>query len=127
MPPRPHKVCRKAGCSRLTQNRNGYCEECQEYAKQKETDRLAAALKNADKKRGNSAQRGYGEKWRKERIAYLQENPLCVECAKRGLVVAATVVDHVIPHRGDVKLFWRRSNWQPLCRWCHNEKTRRGE
>lgn len=37
-----------------------------------------------------------------------------------GVEVAATVVDHKIPHRGDSKLFWDRSNWQPLCADHHN-------
>lgn len=35
----------------------------------------------------------------------------------------ATVVDHIVPHRGDQKLFWDRSNWQPLCEHHHNVKT----
>lgn len=35
----------------------------------------------------------------------------------------ATVVDHIIPHRGDQKLFWDRGNWQPLCEHHHNVKT----
>lgn len=37
--------------------------------------------------------------------------------------MAATVVDHIIPHRGDQKLFWDRSNWQALCKSCHDSKT----
>ena len=37
----------------------------------------------------------------------------------------ATVVDHIKPHRGDQKLFWDRSNWQPLCEHHHNVKTLR--
>ncbi|TIX74642.1 MAG: HNH endonuclease, partial [Mesorhizobium sp.] len=32
----------------------------------------------------------------------------------------ANVVDHVKPHRGDMRLFWSRSNWQPLCTPCHS-------
>ncbi|WP_144469068.1 HNH endonuclease signature motif containing protein, partial [Bacillus pumilus] len=27
------------------------------------------------------------------------------------------------PHKGDKKLFWDSSNWQPLCASCHNRKT----
>lgn len=34
-----------------------------------------------------------------------------------------TVVDHIVPHRGDQKLFWDRGNWQPLCEHHHNVKT----
>ena len=35
----------------------------------------------------------------------------------------ATVVDYIVPHRGDQKLFWDKSNWQPLCKACHDRKT----
>jgi 5-methylcytosine-specific restriction protein A len=41
--------------------------------------------------------------------------------------VKATVVDHIIPHRGDPTLFWDESNWQPLCKKCHDQKTRNEE
>lgn len=35
----------------------------------------------------------------------------------------AEVVDHIVPHRGDEKLFWDESNWQALCKRCHDSKT----
>jgi hypothetical protein len=35
----------------------------------------------------------------------------------------ANVVDHIIPHRGDMELFWDESNWQSMCEPCHNRKT----
>lgn len=38
-------------------------------------------------------------------------------------MVAATVVDHITPHKGDKALFWQRANWQPLCKRCHDIKT----
>ena len=44
---------------------------------------------------------------------------------KQGKYVKATVVDHVVPHRGDEQLFWDRSNWRALCKRCHDQKTRR--
>lgn len=72
-------------------------------------------------KRKTASQRGYGGKWRKARLLYLADNPLCVFCSDRGIVEAATVVDHIIPHKGDQKLFWKQSNWQPLCTTCHNK------
>lgn len=69
-----------------------------------------------------AAQRGYGYKWQKARETFLAnpENVLCVMCAEVGRVTEATVVDHRIPHRGDMSLFWDRSNWQPLCKRCHD-------
>ena len=51
---------------------------------------------------------------------------LCVSCQAEGKLTAATVVDHIIPHRGDMKLFWDESNWQPLCKEHHDQKTGRG-
>lgn len=68
----------------------------------------------------SSTQRGYGYRWQKARAAYLAENPLCVYCRRIGRVEAATVVDHIKPHRGDEQLFWDEGNWQPLCASCHS-------
>ena len=69
--------------------------------------------------------RGYGSAWQKASKQFLQEHPLCEECKKQGKYEKATVVDHIIPHRGDQKLFWDRCNWQPLCKKHHDQKTRR--
>lgn len=33
---------------------------------------------------------------------------------------AATITDHVIPHRGDMVIFWDSSRWQPSCGWHHS-------
>jgi 5-methylcytosine-specific restriction protein A len=37
----------------------------------------------------------------------------------------ASVVDHIVPHRGDMALFWDRSNWQAMSKLCHDRKTAR--
>ncbi|MGG0794549.1 HNH endonuclease signature motif containing protein [Brevibacillus laterosporus] len=50
-------------------------------------------------------------------------NPLCVRCKERQKITAATVVDHITPHKGDVVLFWDEKNWQGLCTSCHSRKT----
>ena len=73
-----------------------------------------------------TAQRGYGSKWQSARLGFLKHNPECASCLKGGRVVPAEVVDHINPHRGDMVLFWLRSNWQALCKKCHDKKTRRG-
>jgi 5-methylcytosine-specific restriction protein A len=79
--------------------------------------------KAIDARRSNSAERGYGHRWRVTRKGYLQKHPLCVACEKKGRVEPATDLDHIIPHRGDMELFWDRSNWQGLCETCHSTKT----
>jgi hypothetical protein len=79
--------------------------------------------KGYDARRGSAASRGYDHKWRRFREAWLAKHPLCVTCMVGGLVVLATVVDHVIPHRGDVEMFWKDGNHQALCKACHDRKT----
>jgi len=65
--------------------------------------------------------------WRVVRKIHLNNNPLCVECEKLHRVVLATVVDHITPHRGDQALFDDQTNYQSLCKPCHDKKTARGE
>jgi 5-methylcytosine-specific restriction protein A len=65
--------------------------------------------------------------WRVGRVEHLACNPLCVYCLKLGLTVPATVVDHIIPHKGDESLFFDESNWQSLCKRCHDSVKKRQE
>lgn len=112
MPNLPVKPCAVARCAKLTDPGETYCKAHKAERRQRQ-----------DQKRGTAAQRGYGSKWQKARDLHLKEHPLCVHCQADGYVVAATVVDHIIPHKGDQKLFWRRSNWQSLCKTHHDQKT----
>ena len=70
----------------------------------------------ADARRG----RGYGRRWQAARLRHLAREPLCRYCAAQGRTRAATVVDHIAPHRGDSARFWDSSNWQSLCKPCHD-------
>lgn len=76
--------------------------------------------------RSSSSARGYDYRWQKARADYLLEHPLCV-IRGEGCTLAATVVDHIKPHRGDMVLFWLRTNWQPACEHCHNAHKQRQE
>lgn len=73
--------------------------------------------------RDSATDRGYGARWKRERAKFLSIHPLCAECEATGRVSAATVVDHIRPHRGNQTLFWDINNWQPLCHICHNRKS----
>jgi 5-methylcytosine-specific restriction endonuclease McrA len=77
--------------------------------------------------RESSSKRGYGSRWQKAREAFLRAHPLCADHLKRGQVVQASVVDHVTPHRGDKQLFWDSTNWQSLCKHCHDSHKQRLE
>ena len=59
-------------------------------------------------------------RWRNVRRRHLDRHPLCVMCAKEQRVTAATVVDHIVPHRGDMVLFWDQNNLQSLCKPHHD-------
>jgi 5-methylcytosine-specific restriction enzyme A len=86
--------------------------------------RSAAEVKRElDRQRPSAARRGYGPRWRRARAAFLARHPLCVACRAQGRVVTATVVDHLVPHRGDQRLFWDEANWAPSCKPCHDRKT----
>lgn len=65
-------------------------------------------------------------RWRHRAKAQLEAEPLCAMCMARGLVVVATVADHVEPHRGDPDLFWA-GPLQSLCASCHSSDKQREE
>lgn len=77
--------------------------------------------------RRSAHERGYVYRWQMARANYLACNPLCRYCEKAGRIVPASVVDHIIPHRGDMRLFWDEDNWQPLCKKCHDSAKAREE
>ena len=108
MPIRSPRLC---GCGKIVPS--GIRCECQQRA-----DRERKARNDAN--RPSARERGYGTKWQQARAGYLISHPTCTMCGK-----PATIVDHVTPHKGDDKLFWRRSNWQPLCVPCHSGKKQR--
>ena len=43
------------------------------------------------------------------------------------MVEAATVVDHIVPHKGDEARFHDLNNLQSLCATCHNSVKQRIE
>lgn len=109
-PQKAKRPCLSSGCKDFASNK-GYCDKHQSRVKQRDRDR------------GTAHQRGYDAEWKKHRDQFLLEHPLCVECRRKGYVMPATVVDHIVPHKGDKDLFWNKSNWQPLCETHHNIKT----
>lgn len=86
-----------------------------------------AQLSNSWRDGKSSTKRGYGYKWQQYRLRFLQQNPLCEFCKEQGKVTEATVVDHIIPHKGDQTIFWDEGQWQSLCASCHSSVKQREE
>ena len=77
--------------------------------------------------RRKTAERGYGGRWQRERLVFLAANPLCERCDRVGRTTPATIVNHRTPHRGNMKLFWDRKNWEPTCQPHHDGDIQREE
>jgi 5-methylcytosine-specific restriction enzyme A len=110
--PRARRACVR--CGRAHTNRGNRCDAC---------GGPKPAARPSLIKRESAAKRGYGRKWRQARIEFLADHVhrICESCK----AAIATEVDHIAAHKGDLKLFWSRSNWQGLCKPCHSRKTMR--
>ena len=108
---KPLRPCRHPGCSALT--REGYCPK----HKPPKAPRRASAEYHG----------WYSLPiWTDAlRPAQLLREPFCRVCAARGVRTRATVVDHIVPHRGNWARFTDRGNLQSLCKICHDRKTAR--
>ena len=111
MASKPLRPCLHPGCTALV--RGGYCEQHQP----KRVERRSAESR--------AWRRWYSlPVWTDDlRPNQLLHEPFCRECARRGLRVRATDVDHVVPFEGDWKLFTDPGNLQSLCHSCHGRKT----
>lgn len=78
-----------------------------------------------DKARGSAADRGYTAEWTRESKAFLAAlgAPLCA-C---GCGRPADMVDHKVAPKGNMQLFWDRTNWQPYNRGCNSRKNIKSE
>lgn len=106
MPWKPQHICSYNGCQELTHDR--YCGKHKKEMTKRQNDRSSKI---------------YTYKWRKSSKEFLKKHPLCVYCMRDGRLTSATEVDHIKPHGGNLKLFWNKINWQPLCKSCHSKKT----
>jgi 5-methylcytosine-specific restriction protein A len=110
----PKQPCAKRldGCHSLVEFGTRYCAAC-------------LAIGAGKDKRPSSTERGYGYRWQKASAAYLLAHPIAVDWFRdhEGRIFPAECVDHIIPHRGDMKLFWDSGNWQGLTKADHDRKT----
>ena len=75
-------------------------------------------MSTARERRYRSSQR-----YQKARRTFLARNPLCAQHRRKGQTVLAEELDHIVPVHKAPERFWDRTNWQPLCKPCHDAKT----
>ncbi len=115
MPVSAPRIC---GCGNVVSSGSRCACQLKRYAERKARH---------DQRRPSARERGYDKKWDFERKAYLRSHPYCRKCKERGVRVLASLVDHIIPHKGDKVLFWSKGNWQSLCVHCHSSHKQREE
>jgi 5-methylcytosine-specific restriction enzyme A len=119
MPRAARCACNHAGCL-IAAEANGFC-------KKHANDALLPKRWDSEtsrSKQSREAARLYATKdWQRLRTSHLREHPFCEDCKPR--LVQGTDVDHKVPHRGSVQLFFDESNLQTLCHSCHSRKTLR--
>ena len=88
--------------------------------------------------RPSSPKRLYGKRWHRRAHNFRRQFPLCgmrprglapvmSQCFDEGRTTPGFQTDHVVPHRGDLRLFWDElGNWQTLCAACGARKTAAG-
>ena len=114
---KPLRPCRHPGCSALV--RDGYCDA---HRPKRTNDRSQEAQSWRWMYRTG--------KWLDElRPEQLLREPFCRECARQYPPsdprhrTPATVVDHIIPHRGEWDVFIDPDDLQSLCKRHHDIKT----
>lgn len=112
MPSLPPHACATSGCPARVAHGRARCPPCE---------------RRSERGRGSAATRGYDAEWRAYRKRYLAEHPLCVICLEAGRTTAAAVVDHVLAHKGDSRLFWDPANHRAVCRPCHDARVDEGD
>jgi len=61
-------------------------------------------------------------RWTRLSRAFRAEHPLCACCKSKGIIKAATCVDHIEPWPICGDRFYDRTNLQSLCDECNHEK-----
>lgn len=116
MPVAPLHPCPHPGCGVPIPRKDRWCpEHTRQHARQ-------------DSQRRNRDRTGeYGSRWQRLREIILGRSPLCACCEAHSQVRPANVVDHIVDHKGDQRLFWDESNLQTLCTPCHDARVDAGD
>ena len=62
-------------------------------------------------------------RWKRLRLAFLKQSPLCEDCRLRGRITVASHVDHKVAIKDAPERALHWSNLAALCGPCHSSKT----
>ena len=108
MPDRAHRECCRPRCPNYAVD-GGYCAAHRRHDRE-----VISGPKGANLRPQN-------RRFQRQRHSFLMRHPMCAMCR----IAPASILDHIVPHRGDFALFWNQRNWQSLCITCHGRKTAR--
>ncbi len=111
----PPKACSKPMCPNMqSPTGRGYC-----------TVHATDRPKYTPSKSKTESDRFYDRvRWRNVRHTVLMMEPLCRICFELEIASEATVVDHIV-RRSHGGAEYDKANLMPLCKPCHDRKTRR--
>lgn len=66
-------------------------------------------------------------KWKALRKACLLRDRYQCRIRMSGCRINASLADHIVPHRGDMRLFFDLTNLQASCKHCHDSHKKRAE
>lgn len=105
------KVCGKPGCGRTCEEGKSFCR----FHKDLEGKRKVFT------RRGKSSEWHHlyaTSRWKKMSRDFLKKYTVCFVCGRKS-----EIADHIVPHRGNLELFFNEENLQPMCWKCHSRKT----
>jgi 5-methylcytosine-specific restriction protein A len=127
VPSAPPRACPK--CGKAHDEKGAYCSDCRT---------AIPSLQQTEKPWANHASYAETKKrepwsalydlavWRgkhglRAKVLAMAENAICCICHR----APSTVADHIVPHKGDRKLFFDLKNLQGACKPCHDAKSAR--
>lgn len=120
MPVAPPSVCTAPHCRRIAEAGRTRCSQHHAEWVARRAEQQAKAHGKYNAKRPESDSFYSTNAWKKKSQAFRVLHPVCHECDRIGLVVASTMVDHIIAYRLRPDLGLVDSNLRALCWQCHN-------
>ncbi|WP_367341786.1 HNH endonuclease [Limosilactobacillus sp.] len=138
------KLCKEPGCNKPIPMDTDYCQIHAEMHKrqarqpyyneaqrQQQTREKHLTNKQIYHKRMYASDESQAQQfykttaWKHMSRLFLENNPVCIECLKHGIVRKADVADHIVPIRKDWSKRLDMNNLQPLCAKHHWQKTQK--